>query len=319
MSSLLELLDNPIEAGVEFRSLPIAELDFEIKAKKKGTDGRIKVEGYASTFGYEDSYRDVLVKGAFKNSIKTRFKENDLIRFLWQHNARLGAFGIPIEMAEDSKGLWTVAEVIETPTAVNEWLPQIRQKGVQGLSIGFMVKDYDIEYESDDDWWGTRYINDVELIEWSAVTFPANEESWIEGVKSRQLMRARTVAKAAGEMGLARDLDVPPNAVGLDAVTAVAEQLAAAYKALTGTDVPEVRPGAPGPGERRSRPREVSAHRESPPLTPEALRRDMGLEPEREPEPDVAEQAFEELRSFVQERQSEDDALAELMAEIRSR
>lgn len=297
--------------GVEFRSLPMAELDFEIKAKKPGTDGKIRVEGYASTFDTEDSYRDIVHKGAFKTSIKERFKNKDLIRFLWQHNARLGAFGIPIEMGEDTKGLWTVAEVIETPTAINEWMPQIRQKGVQGLSIGFMVVDADIEYEDDNDWWGTRHIKEVELIEYSAVTFPANEESWIEGVKNRQLMRVRSAARAGGDNALAAALDVPVNTLGPDALGEFAERLALAYKAITGVDLPEPEPArasrlsGPAQRDRRSRPR-----KEAPVENREE--QDLGEE-------DLGEEALTELRNFVSEVQREDDALAEMMAEIRSR
>lgn len=310
MAGLIEILDNPAEYGFETRTAHINTLDFEIKAKKKGTDGRMKVEGYASTFDTTDSYNDVMVKGAYKNSIKTRFK-NDLIRFLWQHNARLGAFGIPIEMGEDSKGLWTVAEIIETQEARDNWIPQIQARGVQGLSVGFITLD--AEFEDDEDpWYSKRFIKDVELIEWSAVTFPANEESWIEGIKNRQLLRARTILKQGGQTGLARHLERAPDQVSMTFAEDLAGRLSDAYKMLTGLDVsvPEEVPAT----DLRSRRREGVG--EPPPDHPM-----LEEERERQGEEDDAlpDNTLDVLKEWTQEFAEEDDAVQQLIQEIRNK
>ncbi|HEX3162954.1 MAG TPA: HK97 family phage prohead protease, partial [Pseudolabrys sp.] len=50
--------------AVKFKSLPLA--DFQVKF---AADNSATIEGYASTFGNMDTYRDIVMPGAFKESI----------------------------------------------------------------------------------------------------------------------------------------------------------------------------------------------------------------------------------------------------------
>lgn len=192
------LLTREREGEMAFRTINF-ELA-EVKVRKKKDDGSgIRVQGYSSIFDVEDSYRDTVKKGAFKKTIKQRF---DKIRFLWQHRAS-DVMGLPTVLEEDDTGLWTEWKLLTTPEIMNEWLPRIEQGGVQGLSIGFMTvkSDWNEEDIENGDWWPRRDLLEVELIECSAVTFPANEEAVISSMKQRH-EQLRTLLNEAGKKDL---------------------------------------------------------------------------------------------------------------------
>ena len=137
-------------------------------------------EGYASTFGNTDLVGDVVEKGAFKKTIQERMPKN-LIKVLWQHYEPMG---LPKHLEEDSKGLFVVAKV--SRTRENEDRLQLIKDGVvDRLSIGYDVVKREIEELED----GKRivHLKELKLYEFSPVTFPANEEAIITGVKGREL------------------------------------------------------------------------------------------------------------------------------------
>lgn len=140
---------------------------FEIKAN---TSKRI-FEGYASTWE-KDLVGDQIVKGAFQKTIAER---KDKIKVLWQHGAPIGK---PLEMYEDSKGLYVEAYIAKTPLG-DEALELMKEGIVDEMSIGYTVtKD---EYAKDSD---TRFLKELKLFEFSPVTFGANPTTSITNVKS---------------------------------------------------------------------------------------------------------------------------------------
>lgn len=70
----------------------------------------------------------------------------------------------------------------------------IKQKAVNGLSIGFAIKSSD--YNSK----GMRVIDDVELMEISVVTFPANAMAEISQIKGAALESSQKINKIEGEI-----------------------------------------------------------------------------------------------------------------------
>ena len=134
--------------------------------------------GYASTFGNVDEVGDIIESGAFKKSIRERGpKGSNQIKVLWQHNEPLG---IPLEMYEDEKGLYVEGKVSKTRLG-DEALELMKDGVVDKMSIGFSIPKGKMDW---DDKTGVRKIKEVKLFEFSPVTFPANEQASITGMKS---------------------------------------------------------------------------------------------------------------------------------------
>jgi HK97 family phage prohead protease len=146
---------------------------FEIKESAVDLDART-FEGYASTFE-QDQMGDIIHPGAFKRSIDQGFPAGR-IKVLWQHNEPLG---MPTEMHEDSKGLFVRGRISKTRLG-DEALELMRDGVVDRMSIGFFIP----KGKSDTDEDGIRHIREVKLMEFSPVTFPANEGAEITAVKN---------------------------------------------------------------------------------------------------------------------------------------
>lgn len=146
------------------------------------------IQAYASTFGNKDHVGDVVEKGAFAKSLKER---GDRIKLLWQHAEPLGK---PLHMEEDSKGLYVEAYISKT-TLGNDVMELVNDGVIDRLSIGYNVmKDkYDTATK-------TRRLKELRLSEFSLVTFPANDEAVLQGVKS--LDQLNGLLKQAGRADL---------------------------------------------------------------------------------------------------------------------
>jgi uncharacterized protein len=133
-------------------------------------------EAYASVFGNVDSYSDVCESGCFTKSIKERTGQ---IKVLFNHNPQL-PIGVPIEMHEDSKGLYVKAKISQTTTG-KDVLTLMRDGVISEMSIGYStIKD---EWDQKNQ---VRRLKELKLYEVSPVTFPANEQARILNVKSMQ-------------------------------------------------------------------------------------------------------------------------------------
>lgn len=154
---------------VEYKSLP-----FEVKEVdlQKG-----HFTGYAAMFNNIDSYRDVILPGAFK---KTLQEWGHRVKVLWQHNPDI-PIGKPVSMEEDSKGLLVTAKISET-TQGKDTLILLRDGVINELSIGFSSIKETFDKEQD-----LRYLNEVKLWEFSPVTWAANELAVVLAAKGLSL------------------------------------------------------------------------------------------------------------------------------------
>lgn len=136
--------------------------------------------GYASVFNVVDSYNDVILPNAFKDSINSKNIKND-IKMLWQHDSGkpIGFFNV---IKEDSIGLYVEGQILLDIQQGQEAYSLIKNKSVNGLSIGYVVKDCEYDIKNN-----TRIIKEIELFEISVVTFPANKYSNITYCKSQNM------------------------------------------------------------------------------------------------------------------------------------
>ena len=128
------------------------------------------ISGYASVFNIVDSQNDIVQKGAFEDT------KPENIKLLWQHDT-LKPIGIIKSLYEDDYGLKIQAEINNRILLGKETTELVRQKAIDGLSIGFCAKDF--EYDNQ----GVRLLKKVDLMEISVVTFPANRNAGIINVK----------------------------------------------------------------------------------------------------------------------------------------
>ncbi len=140
----------------------------EIKATPEG-----RIEGYASKFGEEDDYGDVMVKGAFAGSLASGRK----VRMLWQHNPS-EPIGVWDEVAEDETGLRVSGRILEATQKGREARELVAAGVIDGMSIGYRT----VRAGRDDA--GLRLLHEVDLWEVSLVTFPALASAQVDAVKA---------------------------------------------------------------------------------------------------------------------------------------
>lgn len=149
---------------------------FEIKATSDQGSEFFEFEGYLSTFGNVDHGGDVVLKGAFTESLKERMPS-----LLWQHDM-CEPVGVFTEVLEDDYGLYVKAKMPKSDSLVSgRIMPQMKVGSVRTMSIGFYVMSQDdIEYREN----GVRALKKVTLVEGSLVTVPMNDRAQLTGFKS---------------------------------------------------------------------------------------------------------------------------------------
>lgn len=129
----------------------------------------IEIEGYASTKD-KDRVKDIVEPNAFKSALDL-YMTNPIV--LLQHNADK-PIGIVTDATIDSKGLYIKAKITED----TDWVfSKLKNKVLRAFSIGYRIKDFEIDEVKDDQGDVTGYeqiIKDLELFEISLVSIPAN-------------------------------------------------------------------------------------------------------------------------------------------------
>lgn len=156
-------------------------------------DDAIKVgtfSGYGAVFGNEDSYRDVIQKGAFKETLRDWKKRKSLPKMLLQHGSFLGPAedGIPIGkwtlMEEDDTGLKVEGELFALDTQKGRYIYEgLKSGALDGLSIGYRAREVILGKKPEEP---PRTLKRVDLFEVSVVTFPANDEARVDAVKAAE-------------------------------------------------------------------------------------------------------------------------------------
>jgi len=169
------------------------DVNLEIKNVSENEDMGI-FEGYGSVFNIKDSYGDVVVKGAFEESLQ----KNGNPSMLWQHNTDM-PIGVWTNAREDSAGLWLRGEINLNVQQGKEAFALIKQRAIKGLSIGFITQEEELDRTAN-----TRMLKKVELMEVSLVTFPANKVAQVIGWKSELPSTEREFEKFLRSIGYGR-------------------------------------------------------------------------------------------------------------------
>lgn len=150
----------------------IKTFPFEVKATQE-ENNIFTFEGYASTFGNIDYGDDIIVRGAFANSLAS----NAQVPILWQHQMT-EPVGVSVQLYEDDKGLYIKGNLPKDDTLVSgRIIPQMKVGSIREMSIGFFTKESDNEK-------GIRLLKEVELFEVSLVTKAMNPQALVSGFKS---------------------------------------------------------------------------------------------------------------------------------------
>lgn len=168
--------DRDRERGVKHTTLKIRDFDLELKAEDVTDDGRFA--GYGSVFGEVDSYHEVVAKGAFKASLAELKAKKRVVPVLWQHRSAepIGVYDL---LREDDVGLRVEGRLlIDAVAQAKEAHALMKAGAVSGLSIGYWVRK-----SSRDEKTGIRTLLQLDLVEVSLVTFPANDAARVDAVK----------------------------------------------------------------------------------------------------------------------------------------
>lgn len=149
------------------------------------------VEGYASLFGEIDQARDMVMRGAFADTLARRGVRR--IPMLFQHDPS-EPVGIWLELREDHRGLFARGRLIPEVARGRELLSLLRAGAIDGLSIGFRAARARIDPKT-----RIRRLHAVDLWEISIVTFPllagARVHAVTQATSKATLSHARTRAE----------------------------------------------------------------------------------------------------------------------------
>lgn len=150
--------------------------------------------GYASVFGNVDSYGDVVVKGAFAESLE----KQSTYPVYWCHQMTnpMMNIGKTAEIYEDEHGLYVKAQ-LDLDTEMGAQVYRLIKEGrVNQMSFAFDVEDY--AWAHDDEKGEFLELRRLKLHEVSVVQVGANQETELLSVKDSLLhaKRGRAICKA---------------------------------------------------------------------------------------------------------------------------
>lgn len=149
------------------------------------------VEGYASLFGEVDQARDMVMPGAFTQTLQARGLRR--IPMLFQHDPA-EPIGIWLDLAEDFRGLRARGKLIPDVARARELLALLDAGAIDGLSIGYKTVRGQIDPKT-----RVRKLYQVDLWEISIVTFPLLAGARVRSVKQASSRPAISHARTRAE------------------------------------------------------------------------------------------------------------------------
>lgn len=159
----------------------------DLKLAGNGTD--MTFSGYGAVFGNVDSDGDMIMPGAFADTLASARTSGQWPAMLSQHGGwgitadDMMPIGIWTDLAEDGVGLKVTGKLADTPRGRDAYalLKMEPRPAIDGLSIGYIAKQYEPRSKPEDP---RRKLTRIDLFEVSLVTFPANPKARATSVKS---------------------------------------------------------------------------------------------------------------------------------------
>ena len=175
--------------------LPVREVKFApVDLKSVEADGTFS--GYASLFGQVDLGQDLVMPGAFRESLTARGLQG--VKLLFQHDPN-EPIGVWLELREDVQGLFVRGRLMPEVTRAREVLSLMRAGALDGLSIGFRTVSGRTDPKS-----GVRRLDKIDLWEISIVTFPMLPQARVSTVKRSLSQPQRRGLHRGGRTEVAR-------------------------------------------------------------------------------------------------------------------
>ncbi|MFV1530605.1 HK97 family phage prohead protease [Phaeobacter sp. JH209A] len=161
-------------------------------------------EGYGSTFGGEpDSYGDIVVAGAFADSLADHKAKGTMPKLFWQHDPSQ-PIGKWLAAEEDETGLLMRGRLNMGVQRGREAAALLKEGDIDGLSIGYRIATGGFRVDDEDGVW---YLEKLELHEVSIVSIGANEKATITSVKSAKAAHEITEKLKAGDRLTEREFE----------------------------------------------------------------------------------------------------------------
>lgn len=161
------------------------------KLEVKETDEEGKFDGYASTFGNIDLGNDIIAKGAFAQTIKSN---GALVPILDSHD-HSKQIGWNETAKEDSKGLKVHGALDLNVQLGREKYSLMKTASALGAKMGLSIGYFTIKQEPHATKPEVRILKEVNLIEYSIVTFPMNPKASVTRVKSIEGIKVEDIKK----------------------------------------------------------------------------------------------------------------------------
>lgn len=154
--------------------------------------------GYGAAFNNIDAYGDVIVPGAFAEFLSdAKSGKQPWPSMLSQHGAMgftsddMTPVGVWQDLSEDGSGLRVTGQLADTQRGneIDTLMRMLPRPAIDGLSIGYIAKKYEPRSKPEDP---RRKLTQIDLIEISPVTFPANRNARISSLKSLQEVQTIT-------------------------------------------------------------------------------------------------------------------------------
>ena len=173
---------------------PLSRKSYPMEIKSISDEGYFS--GYGSVFDVVDDWDDVIVRGAFAETLR---KKTPVM--LWQHDSA-NPIGVYEKIYEDDIGLWLEGRLLLDIEKGREAHILLKNRAIRGLSIGFFPLAWEDEMRSRKK---IRVLKDIDLWEVFLVTFPAHPKAVVDEVKTvrglenflRDAGLSRSEAKAA--------------------------------------------------------------------------------------------------------------------------
>lgn len=146
-------------------------------------DGKKYIEGYFIRYNEETELWEDTFEEVSPGAVTKSLKEND-VRALFNHNSELvlgRAGNNTVTFKDDEIGLWASIEINENDQTALDVYARVERGDINACSFGFRHPKEEVENREDGT---TKFIlKEVDLLEISAVTFPAYPTTSIEARK----------------------------------------------------------------------------------------------------------------------------------------